>query len=157
MAKRKPSGADATRGERHRPSQEPTLQREVFVTSRLLDFFSAKELTAQTGHGREDWPLALLKELVDNALDACEEARIPPKIVVTVDGNRLEVKDNGRGMSPDIIEQILDYSVRGEQSRSVHCARPRRAGQRTQNGRRDAICGRWPGRTAHDQQPGCAT
>ncbi len=52
----------------------PQLQRVTLRTSRLLDFCSRKELIAQTGHQPEAWPLVALKELVDNALDACEEA-----------------------------------------------------------------------------------
>src|SRR5262245_25837042 len=60
------------------------LQRIPFRTSRLLDFFSEKELVAQTGHEKADWPLVALKELVDNALDACEEAGIAPDIRVAV-------------------------------------------------------------------------
>jgi hypothetical protein len=34
-----------------------TLKRETFRTSRELDFFSEKELVAQTGHGVDEWPL----------------------------------------------------------------------------------------------------
>ena len=49
----------------------PRLQRETFRTSRLLDFCSEKELVAQTGHRPAQWPLVVLKELVDNAMDAC--------------------------------------------------------------------------------------
>jgi hypothetical protein len=52
----------------------PRLARTAFRTSRLLDFASQKELTAQIGHPPSDWPLVIVKELVDNALDACEEA-----------------------------------------------------------------------------------
>ena len=48
------------------------MTRSAFVTSRALDFFSEAELTRQFGHGRELWPLALVKELVDNSLDGCE-------------------------------------------------------------------------------------
>ena len=59
---------------------EPRLDRTTFTTSRLLDFCSEKELTAQTGHDVDDWPLVIVKELVDNALDACEEAGIAPEI-----------------------------------------------------------------------------
>ncbi len=51
------------------------LQRVTLRTSRLLDFCSRKELIAQTGHQPEAWPLVVLKELVDNALDACEDHR----------------------------------------------------------------------------------
>lgn len=62
-------------------SNPGTLQRTSFRTSRLLDFCSRKELIAQTGHQPEDWPLVVLKELVDNALDACEEASTAPEII----------------------------------------------------------------------------
>ena len=50
--------------------------RETFSTPRLIEFTSIKELTTQTGHGPKDWALVIVKELTDNALDACEEAGI---------------------------------------------------------------------------------
>src|SRR5215216_2660727 len=62
------------------------LARTTFSTSRLLDFASVKELTAQTGHEDGEWPLVIVKELLDNALDACEEAGIAP--VITIEGQR---------------------------------------------------------------------
>jgi hypothetical protein len=37
------------------------LERVSFKTSRLLDFCSEKELVAQTGHQKADWPLVVLK------------------------------------------------------------------------------------------------
>ena len=61
-----------------------TLKREIFKTSRLVEFCSEKELVNQTGHGVDQWPLVILKELVDNAIDAAEEADIAPVIEVTV-------------------------------------------------------------------------
>ena len=60
------------------------LHRTAFQTSRLLDFCSQKELIAQVGHQPAEWPLVVLKELMDNALDACEEAKVAPKIAITV-------------------------------------------------------------------------
>ena len=69
-------------------SNSGTLQRSALRTSRLLDFSSRKELIAQTGHQPEDWPLVVLKELADNALDACEEAGASPEIAVRVDEQR---------------------------------------------------------------------
>lgn len=66
-------------------SKGPKLIRETFKTSREMDFFSEKELTTQTGHSIDEWPLVILKELIDNALDACEEADMPPAITVNVD------------------------------------------------------------------------
>ncbi len=56
--------------------KKPSLARVTLSTSRLLDFCNRKELIAQTGHQPDAWPLVILKELIDNALDACEEAGI---------------------------------------------------------------------------------
>ena len=88
------------------------LDRTTFRTSRLLDFCSEKELIAQTGHRPEDWPLVVLKELVDNSLDACEEAGVPPVITVTVDTKGITVADNGPGIPADVIKDVLDFTIR---------------------------------------------
>src|SRR5512132_2634137 len=88
------------------------LERSTFRNSRLLDFASEKELTAQTGHQPAEWPLVVLKELVDNALDACEEAAVPPAVGITVDDNGITVEDNGPGLPADVIDGVLDFSVR---------------------------------------------
>jgi hypothetical protein len=53
----------------------PALERTTFKTSRLAEFCSRRELVAQTGHQVHDWPLVILKELTDNAIDICEEKR----------------------------------------------------------------------------------
>ncbi len=90
----------------------PTLERATFRTSRLLDFCSRKELIAQTGHQPDAWPLVALKELVDNSLDACEEARVAPEIEITVNGTGITVADNGPGIPEDLINDVLDFSVR---------------------------------------------
>ena len=71
------------------------IQRTTFSTSRPLEFCSAKELVDQTGHEPDDWPLVILKELIDNALDACEEAGIAPAIRVTVARGRSECATTG--------------------------------------------------------------
>jgi hypothetical protein len=49
-----------------------TLKRQVLSTSRWLEFTSIKELELQTGHPVDEWLYVVGKELVDNALDACE-------------------------------------------------------------------------------------
>ena len=86
--------------------------RTTFTTSRLLDFFSEKELTAQTGHATAQWPIVVLKELVDNALDACEEANVAPEVEIVVDDTGITVIDNGPGIPAETIAAVLDYSVR---------------------------------------------
>ena len=59
------------------------LNRQTFSTSRELEYFSEAELTTQTGCGKEGWwPGVVTKELLDNALDACEQAGTPPYITV---------------------------------------------------------------------------
>ncbi len=73
---------------------------------------SAKELTFQCGFSMPDWPLVVGKELIDNALDACEEQGIAPRIEVTVTTDSITVADNGAGMPPGMVDRLLDFSVR---------------------------------------------
>jgi DNA topoisomerase VI subunit B len=106
------------------------LNRKVFKTSRLLEFCSVKELTLQTGHPVEQWPLAIAKELLDNSLDACEGAQIAPKIAVAVQtcgSPSISVKDNGPGISPETITAMLDFSVRASSNEAY--ASPTRGAQ----------------------------
>ena len=49
------------------------LDRTTLKTSRILDYCSEKSLALETGHDRHEWPLVIVKELLDNALDACED------------------------------------------------------------------------------------
>jgi DNA topoisomerase VI subunit B len=88
------------------------LKREVFTTSRLLEFCSEKELVNQTGHAVEQWPLVILKELVDNALDGCEEAGIAPVVKVTVRRGVITVTDNGPGIGSKTVTDLTDYATR---------------------------------------------
>jgi DNA topoisomerase VI subunit B len=88
------------------------LKRETFTTSRLLEFCSEKELINQTGHAVADWPLVILKELLDNAIDAAEEAEIAPVINVRVADGKIVIADNGPGIGPKVVKDILNYHVR---------------------------------------------
>ena len=88
------------------------LERTTLRTSRLLDFCSRKELIAQTGHQPDAWPLVVLKELVDNALDACEEVEVAPEITIQVDDAGITVTDNGPGIPTETINDVLDFAVR---------------------------------------------
>ena len=88
------------------------LHRTTFQTSRLLDFCSQKELIAQVGHQPAEWPLVIVKELLDNALDACEDGRIAPVVRIDVDDDGITVTDNGPGLPQSTIDGVLDFSVR---------------------------------------------
>ena len=88
------------------------LKRTTIATSRLMDFCSEKELVAQTGHQKAAWPLVILKELMDNALDACEDESIAPVIDVEVSKSGIEVRDNGAGIPIRTVQRILDFTVR---------------------------------------------
>ena len=92
--------------------EPPALARTVFATSRALDFCSRKELVAQCGHEPADWPLVILKELLDNALDAGEEAGVAPVVGVVVNADGVTITDNGPGIAESTIRRITDFSVR---------------------------------------------
>ena len=111
---------------RPKEPDEPThrIERVAFTTSRLMEFCTEKELVAQTGHQSYEWPRVIAKELVDNGIDACEEAGVAPVIKVTITtGNaksrrraakptRIVFEDNGPGIPPETIAGIIDYNVR---------------------------------------------
>ena len=48
----------------------------------------------QIGTGKEGWPTAILKELIDNSLDACEAAGSAPEIEIMVGEDGLTVRDS---------------------------------------------------------------
>jgi hypothetical protein len=105
---------------------EPKLTRVAFKVSRLMEFCTRRELENQTGHDLYEWPLVVAKELIDNALDACEEAEVAPVIAVTVEPGVIIVEDNGGGIDADTVASVLDYTVRVS-SREAYCAPTRGA------------------------------
>jgi DNA topoisomerase VI subunit B len=58
------------------------LNRTTFRTSRELEYFSEKELSMSLGYSKCEWPRAILKELIDNALDSCESIGVDPEIQI---------------------------------------------------------------------------
>ena len=88
------------------------LDRQIFTTSRLADFASRSELERQTGHSASFWPEVVLKETIDNALDACESAGVAPRIMIEVDQDHISVTDNGGGISPETLGRIIDYNFK---------------------------------------------
>jgi DNA topoisomerase VI subunit B len=92
------------------------LTRVAFKVSRLMEFCNVRELQNQTGHSIYDWPLVVAKELIDNALDAAEEAEVAPSISVEArrdaGQDMIIVADNAGGVDADTIRSILDYTIR---------------------------------------------
>jgi DNA topoisomerase VI subunit B len=92
---------------------EPKFSRVAFTTSRALEFFTESELTTQIGYRKELWPLVLIKELIDNAIDACETAATEGiEIDVQLDRDSITVKDNGPGIPRKTVKGVVDYGVR---------------------------------------------
>jgi len=89
-----------------------TETREVFTISRQMEYLTENELTKQLGYSRDQWPIALVKELIDNALDNAEEIGTAPEVAVTITGDAITVTDNGSGIDPATVESMLDFSSR---------------------------------------------
>jgi DNA topoisomerase VI subunit B len=87
------------------------VPRTVFTTSRLLEFCTVAELTKLVGFDPINWPIVAVKEEVDNALDAAEEAGVAPEIEIAISTKKgtITVADNGPGIAPDTVTRLLDY------------------------------------------------
>lgn len=89
------------------------LEREHFSVSRAAEYFTVTELQAQTGQEPSQWRHVVLKDLLDNALDAAETAGLAPDIRIefteAANGLTLTVADNGPGIPSHIVERLLDF------------------------------------------------
>lgn len=93
-----------------------TLERQTFETQRAAEYFTPKELQAQTGQPVNRFADVLFKELIDNALDASESLGVAPVVTLetAVDGEcaTITVLDNGAGIPPETVTRILNFSTR---------------------------------------------
>jgi hypothetical protein len=92
------------------------LTRTLFETPRSAEYFNLRELVAMTGQPAERFAAVALKELADNALDACETAGVAPRIEVRVTANDdrfyLAVADNAGGFPAEGVQRLLNFSTR---------------------------------------------
>src|ERR1043166_1929842 len=91
--------------------------RQMFERSRDAEFFDPSELQKQTGQPRERFVSVVLKELLDNACDACETAGVAPCLMLVVahptpELVALTVQDNGVGLAPATVQRILNFATR---------------------------------------------
>ena len=103
-----------------------SMARTAFSVSRDLELVTQDGLTKRMGIVREGWLRATVKELIDNALDACEEAGIDPEIKITIAGSVLTVADNGPGVAPETVERLCTLAERTS-SREAYAAPDRGA------------------------------
>jgi DNA topoisomerase VI subunit B len=105
----------------------PTFERTIATLSRVAEYFSVRELQAMTGQYEEDFAAVVIKELLDNAIDGCEDAKAieaytrsgnTPMVHVRwhawpdEDRADLTVADNGVGIPPAIVASILNFDTR---------------------------------------------
>ena len=98
----------------------------VFTTDRLLEFTSVNELSKLVGYTPPSWPTVAIKELIDNALDACEDLRLAPEIAIAVSGATITVSENGPGIPGDVVERLADLRTKTS-SREAYVAPTRGA------------------------------
>jgi DNA topoisomerase VI subunit B len=89
-----------------------TFERKTFSVSRLAEFATLGELIKQTGQPPENWVQAVVKELVDNAIDEAERAGVAPVIEIVIEPDSITVADLGRGIKPAVVKALTDYSIK---------------------------------------------
>ena len=103
------------------------LERMTFETTRAGEYFDARQLSTLTGVPQHEFASVVLKELIDNALDACETGVVAPHVVVEVEAQQahytdgtsrddglieITITDNGTGMPPDTVRKVLNFDTR---------------------------------------------
>jgi DNA topoisomerase VI subunit B len=96
-------------------SQKLSGGRRIFSEPQAAQYFYTDRLAKMTGRTSGDWHRVVVKELMDNALDAAESAGRVPVVGVAMDVGpsliRLSVQDNGVGIPADVVGRMLDFSV----------------------------------------------
>ncbi|HEY7157265.1 MAG TPA: ATP-binding protein [Gemmataceae bacterium] len=110
---------------------EAKLERTMFEESRTKEYFDVRELQTMTGQPAREFAAVILKELVDNGLDAAEKAGVTPEMFIRVRHVRgslhIAVQDNGGGIAADTIKRILNFTTRT--SDKAHYRAPTRGAQ----------------------------
>src|SRR5215213_9700728 len=92
-----------------------TSKRQLFSEPQVAQYFELSTLGKMAGRPSWDFHRVLVKELVDNSLDAAEAAGIAPEIKVRIVGGHsyfaAHVIDNGLGITSETLDKLLDYST----------------------------------------------
>lgn len=110
---------------------EAKFERTMFEESRTKEYFDVRELQTMTGQPVGQFPAVILKEGVDNGLDAAESAGVIPEIRMRVRQVRgslhITVQDNGTGITAETMQRILNFATRT--SDKAHHRSPTRGAQ----------------------------
>ena len=91
------------------------VKRTVFATPRAAEFLELRALQAQTGQPAEAFGHVVVKELLDNALDAAETAGRAPVIDISTRSDDeiafVAVSDNGAGIAPSTVTALCDFTM----------------------------------------------
>ncbi len=109
------------------------LSSSKITTSSTAEYFS-KNLQQVGFSSQTKAVLTTLKEAVDNALDACEEAGILPEIAVSIekvgagslknsDQIRVRVEDNGPGIDPEDVPKVFGEYLASSKFGKGRCSR----------------------------------
>lgn len=94
--------------------------RRFHTDSRASENFTENGLVSLTGQSRHDWARYVLKELLDNSIEAAEEHTDTPEISVRIETEEgpyssrspfvalVEVADNGPGMGEDMVAEVFE-------------------------------------------------
>jgi len=87
------------------------MVRELLSEDRDTEYFTREGLTTMTGLIEGNWKKAIAKELIDNALDAIDDAGVDDRTVtVTFDNGLLVISDSANTLGEDTIDQVFDFS-----------------------------------------------
>lgn len=97
----------------------------ILTKSRIMEYFTVDGLVKMIGVESSKFDIYILKELVDNALDACELTDKPPDISIEINSDlflkdeqrekikeciiHIKVKDEGPGISKEALEEITNF------------------------------------------------
>lgn len=87
------------------------IENRITKTSMLVNYFTEDGLIKNTGISKDYWDFVVFKELMDNALDAIEPMH-EKRIMINIDtySKRLQIFDNGNGISRSTINDIYDFA-----------------------------------------------
>jgi hypothetical protein len=92
------------------------LERTTFESSRAAEYFDARQLSTLTGVPTRDFAGVCLKELVDNALDACETSGVAPEVEVEAWEFAYDVLapwvESARAIGHDELTEVMERALK---------------------------------------------